>query len=885
MSISLTGLWFTWAGFRKASRAAPADSGTGPGIVTAWPGFVVADGGKTAIGRVVYHQRRGVTEKPVRLADPPPLLAGREDLLAELDTRLTGGDEPAPRTVALCGLGGAGKTSVALAYAHRHLTEVGVAWQFPAEDATVLAAGFGELAAQLGARALADIQDPMALVHAVLARFATPWLLIFDSAADLASVAAFLPPAGPGRVLITSQNPTWPGHPLDVPMLDRDVAAAFLVNRTGDQDRQAARDLADELDGLPLTLEQAAAYIHATGGTLARYLTLFQQRRAELLAQGEPIGYTKTVASAWALAFDRLQQTAPGAVGLLRLLAFYEPEAIPLPLLLQPRQGLAECLGREVAPVLVPLLEDQLAAGDAIAALRVYSMVTPAAGGSVSVHRLIQAVTEDQMPAGLAEEWRQAAAALIVAALPDDTASPGSCPVFAALLPHAHAALTDNSAGMAQIANYLAFSGSYAAARDLQRQALDARERLLGPEHPDTLTTRHNLAKWTGQAGDPAAARNLYAELLPVRERILGPEHRHTLANRHSLASLTGEAGDPAAARNLYADLLPVVERVLGPEHRHTLTTRGNLARWTGQAGDPAAARNLFAELLPVRERVLGPEHPDTLTTRGDLAGWTGQAGDPAAARNLYAELLPVVERVSGPEHPDTLTTRGNLASWTGQAGDPAAARNLYAELLPVRERVLGPEHPDTLTTRGDLASWTGQAGDPAAARNLYAELLPMRERVLGPEHPDTLTTRVNLASWTGEAGDPAAAWDLYAELLPVVERVSGPEHPDTLTTRGNLASWTGEAGDPAAAWDLYAELLPVVERVSGPEHPDTLTTRGNLASWTGQAGDPAAARNLYAELLPVRERVLGPEHPHTLTTRRNLAYWTKKAKRGRSKG
>ena len=122
VSIPLAGLWFTWAGFRNASRADSADSGTGPGIVTAGPGSVVADGGETAIGRVVYQQRRGVTGKPIRLPDPPPLLAGREDLLAELDTLLTGGDDPAPRKVALCGLGGAGKTSVALAYAHRHLS-------------------------------------------------------------------------------------------------------------------------------------------------------------------------------------------------------------------------------------------------------------------------------------------------------------------------------------------------------------------------------------------------------------------------------------------------------------------------------------------------------------------------------------------------------------------------------------------------------------------------------------------------------------------------------------------------------------------------------------------------------------------------------------------
>ena len=162
-----------------------------------------------------------VPGKPVRLPPRPVFLAGREELLAEVGARLTAGDDPGPRLVALCGLGGAGKTSLAVEYAHRHLAEVGVAWQFAAEDATVLAAGFGELAAQLGVRGLADARDPVASVHAVLARFPAPWLLIFDNAADLASVAAFLPPAGPGRMLITSQNPAWPGQMLEVPMLDR----------------------------------------------------------------------------------------------------------------------------------------------------------------------------------------------------------------------------------------------------------------------------------------------------------------------------------------------------------------------------------------------------------------------------------------------------------------------------------------------------------------------------------------------------------------------------------------------------------------------------------------------------------------------------------------
>ena len=138
------------------------------------------------------------------------------------------------------------------------------------------------------------------------------------------------------------------------------------------------------------------------------------------------------------------------------------------------------------------------------------------------------------------------------------------------------------------------------------------------------VAEQHNLASETGLAGDPAAARELLAELLPVRERIFGPEHPETLADRQELASWTGEAGDPGAARDLFAGLLPVLERVSGPEHPDTLIVRAHLARWTGEGGDPPAARDQYARLLPVRERVLGPEHPDTLITRANRALWTG---------------------------------------------------------------------------------------------------------------------------------------------------------------------------------------------------------------------------------------------------------------------
>ena len=532
-------------------------------------------------------------------------------------------------------------------------------------------------------------------------------------------------------------------------MLDAKVAAGFLTARTGDPDVEAAVELAGELGGLPLALEQVGAYVQATGGTLAAYRALFRQRMAELLARGEPIGYGRTVATTWTLAFSRLE---PGAVGVLRLLSCYASEAIPLRRLLQAGHGLAEELGQDVAPVLLPLADDPLALGDSIADLRRYSLITPAGVGLVQVHRLVQAVTLDQMPAELAGQWRRASAALIESALPDDASVPATWPACAALLPHARAALTDDSAGMARIAEYIGASGSPAAGRDLQSKIADARKRAIGPEHPDTLNAYGVLAFWTG------------------------------------------EAGDPAAARDQYAALLPVIERVCGPEHPSTLAARGYLARWTGEAGDPAAARDQFAALLPIVEKVHGRDHLDLLIMRARLAGCTGDAGDPAAARDQYAALLPVIERVCGPEHPSTLAARGNLAGWTGKAGDPAAARDQFAALVPVDERVYGAEHPSSLISRGNLAEYTGEAGDPAAARDQYAALLPIIEQVCGPEHPYSLNDRASLANWTGKAGDPAAARDQYAALLPVIERACGPEHPSARSARSDLAFWTRRA-------------------------------------------------------------------------------------------
>jgi hypothetical protein len=667
---------------------------------------VAADRNSTAIGRLEYQRRPEPDSSPVWLAPKPPLLAGRGELLAELDTRLAAG--PAPRVAVLRGLGGAGKTSVAVAYAYEHLAEVGVCWQFSAEDPAVLRAGFDELAAQLGARELLETRDPVASVHGVLRRQRAEWLVLFDNAPDRAAVQAFIPKAGPGRVLITTQSQHWPpGQALDVPVLDPEVAADFLVDRTGDTDRATARELAVELGGLPLALEQAAAFLQAAEIKLAEYLQSFRSRQADLLVSDRAVGDSADVAATLGLALSRLAAEAPAAAGVMQLLAFLAPEPVPLTLLLTSEQ--AGPLPGPVTAAIGPLLGDPVAAWGAIRSLRRYSLISPAGDGLVLVHRLVQAMTRAQLTADEAGQWAQAATTLTEAAIPADPQLPAAWPTYAVLLPHARAVLKPTSGGLRRMALYLGYSGSYLAASDQFRQIADAcaEDDALGPDHPETLDARRGLADWTGEAGDAAGARDQFTALLPVYRRILGSEHPATLNVRTGLAYWTGEAGDAAAARDQLAAVLPGYERVHGPDHPDTLDVRHNLARWTGETGDVAAARDQLAALLPARERVHGADHPFTLNTRHELAAFTGAAGDPAVARDQVAAFLPTRERLEGTDHPHTLAARRELARWTGRAGDPAGARDQYARLIPIIERVLGPDHPQAVDAREQLAHWT----------------------------------------------------------------------------------------------------------------------------------------------------------------------------------
>ena len=712
---------------------------------------------------------------------------GRQGLLAAVRAGLALADGGPVAVTALHGLGGVGKTQLAIEYAHRHAADYTLVWWVDAEQTLLVGEKLATLAGPLGLPTGGAVPDTAAAVLATLAR-RVGWLVVFDNAEDPAALRGWLP-GGPGHVLITSRNPAWEAlaAQVDVDVFDRAEAVALLTRRLPDLDAAVADALAGELGDLPLALAQAAGYLTTTRMEPASYLAKFRTRRAVLLAKGDDPLYAGTVATAWSIALERLQADAPATVQLLQLCALLAPEPIPL-ILFSDHPELLDGPLAEACAGTHPQLDLDDVAGAALA----YSLARRT-GDTIQLHRLVQAVIADQLPSERRNAWQGAVATLLEAAMPDEPHRPETWPTYAALVPHARATLGLDRPGVVKLVEYLDASGDYRTARIVQEDVHTDTVERLGAEHPDALSAHAAFANLTGMAGDPVAARDMFAALLPVCRRVSGADDPQTLSVAAHLADWTGQAGDWSRARDMFAAVLPERRRVSGDEHPDTLWVWANLGFWTGQAGDAAGACAHYAAFLPIRERVLGPEHPDTLGSRDQYARWTGEAGDPVAARDMCAAVLAVYERVSGAEHHGTLWVRANLAWWTGKAGDPAAARDQYARLLPVRERVSGPEHPATLLVQSNLAYWTAHAGDPAGARDQFAALLPIRQRVLGPEHPETLLVQSNLAHWTGEAGDPASARDQFAVVLAILERVLGPEHPETLAARAELATWTAQ--------------------------------------------------------------------------------------------
>jgi hypothetical protein len=599
-----------------------------------------------------------------------PFFTGREPLLAKLHQQLQTTGITALAQAAIHGLGGIGKTQTAIEYAHRFGTSYRFVLWVRAEQEAEIGAAYLSIARDLGlVEEKADLETAVQALKAWLSH-EDGWLLVFDNADDPALLRAYLPVTRTGgKVLLTSRAKIFADvgirEPFRVETMDPDDAIAFLFKRTKRDEAGPAAELAQALDYLPLALEQAAAYVDTVGVSLSDYLASFRRRGLKLLEKGKPgAEYPASVATTWNLAVTNIKKASPASSELLTAAAFLVPDSIPIEIF---TLGGSE-LGDLLAEALKGVDEDPLIFWELLTPLERYSLVERLPDDAFKLHRLTQEVIKDS----LGEEGRQAWAERVVRAL--DAAYPWpefeNWELCERLQPNARVASeltrtykleSAESGRLFNEAGYFAWErGDYASAKLLIELALEIIESVRGSEHPNTLSSRNNLAEILYDLGDLAGARKLHEQTLEARERVLGSEHPDTLISRNNLAEILYNLGEPSGAKKLHKQTLEIQERVLGGEHPDTLQSRNNLAETLRALGDLAGARKLHEQNCESFERELGDEHPNTLTSRNNLAWTLYEQGERQTARELMARVVEGRRRVLGEEHP---WTQGSIES------------------------------------------------------------------------------------------------------------------------------------------------------------------------------------------------------------------------------
>jgi CHAT domain-containing protein/tetratricopeptide (TPR) repeat protein len=406
----------------------------------------------------------------------------------------------------------------------------------------------------------------------------------------------------------------------------------------------------------------------------------------------------------------------------------------------------------------------------------------------------------------------------------------------------------------------------------LFERALEIRERVLGPEHPDIYHALHNVAILYELKGDLAKAESLNQRGLTIREKAVGPEHPDIGNSLNNLAIIYLKKGDYAKAELFYQRSLKIKEKALGPEHRDVSDPLHNLANLYSEKGDFARAEPLYQRALEIREKVLGPEHRDVAQILNRFGVLYDDIGYYAKAELFYQRALKIREKALGAEHIDVSDTLVNLASLYRNRGDYALAEPLYQRALKIRKKVLGPEHRDVASILNNLGFLYAERGDYTKAEPFYQLALKIREKVLGSEE---LPIAINLADLAGlyeERGDYAKAELFFQRALTIKEKAMGPEHSDVAYPLNKLADFYLNQGDFAKAEPLYRRALTICEKTYGAEHPYVAICLNRLAEFYRRRGDYGKAAPFYQQALAIQERSLRPEDPKISESLNGLA-------------
>ncbi|WP_030663654.1 FxSxx-COOH system tetratricopeptide repeat protein [Streptomyces cellulosae] len=803
---------------------------------------------------------------------------GRQALLRAVEEQLDAQDTAAVLPHALHGLGGVGKSQLALEYIYTHQRDYKVICWIPAERESLILAALSTLAAQLGVAPTSQesVGAPAAntAVPAVLEALRTGapydnWLLVFDNAEDIDVARRYFPPNGPGKVIVTSRNRAWErvATPLPVNVFEREESVELLQKRSPDLSDEDADRLAEALGDLPLAVEQAGAWRAVTGMLVQEYLDLLQQRSLEILELDKTPDYPTSVAAAWDISLTRIAESNPGARQLLDICASMAPEPIP-------RSVLRGGRGVSITPDVDPLLRESIKLNRAIRDLSQFSLVkVDPRTNTLQMHRLLQTVLLAKLGPEERENMRGAAHQLLSVAKPGSYSSSLEWRAYQDLLPHvlASQAVTSTDDWVRELVYdtvlFLYYWGDHTGAADFGRQAWNAWLAASGEEDIYVIRMSKRFAFLLRQIGQVAESIPLTAKALEVSANIQ-VEAEEMIDSLCDMADARRYQGRFEEARDLGKEATELARPQFGAEDPTTLRavhSWGVDLRLCGQFQDALA---LDQENARLRDQMFGPSNFLTLNSLNALSIDMRESGDYPGARDFQEDVYRRARTALGDEHPLTLRIARNLAVCRRRDGALGEARKLSEDTLRSFVARYGPEHFDSVSTALNYSIDLRLAGDLDNARKQGEEAAERYGRRLGREHAYTLLSKANLAATLRALGALDDAGELEDAAAAVLTETIGPRHVTTLTVAIGQGNTAYARLDFERAHRIDEANLPLLTEAAGEDHPLTLSLTANLALDLRGLGRGAEADELQRKAVEGFTRVVRVDHPWLLAAR-----------------
>lgn len=807
---------------------------------------------------------------------PPrnPNFTGREDLLRELDDRLEPGATAAVLPEALHGLGGVGKTQLAVEYAYRYQSKFDVIWWIPAERTVQIVQSLVELGQrldlQVGEAANVAVQPVLdALRGGGNRRIPSNWLLVYDNADSPEDVLPYLPTGGSGQILVTSRNSQWltMARPLEVDVFQRRESKQLLQRRGPDLTDADAGRLAEALGDLPLAIAQAAAWRAETGMAADEYLELLEEQQIELLDVPAAPDYPRSVAAAWNLSLARMRRKNLSALRILQTCAFFAPEPVP-------RSMFSNGRGIAVVPELQRALKDKLRLNEAIRDINRYALARiDHRTNSIEMHRLVQAVLISQMPEQERSDILHGAHLLLGANDPDSPEDSDYWPKYAELNAHivASNAIECEDQTVRDLvfnqARFLYHWGEHDASRELSQRIYDIWGERLGPDHLETLKVGRWLGFMLWMLGRYAEAVELNAEVLAAYRRTVGDDHEDAVEAIGAVAADNRAAGKFDTALRLSEENYERCIRLFGDDDPVTLNAAHNLGVSLRLAGKFRRAIELDEDTWGRKVQIFGTDHSLSLITQIGLTIDRRESGDYRGARLAHEDIVAIYRRIHDEKvlNPATLRAVRHLAVMRRMAGDYEGALRASEEALRGLTARYGADHPDTLAAALGRSIELRQSGDRSGAQRLGLETWDRYRRSLGDDHPHTLSAAVNVAVIRRFNRDYAAAKELDEGTVARFRARLGDDHPSTLVAQVNLASDHARLGEVQEAYDIGSRTVALAAVALGVDHPTTLVCQVNLSQDLIALDRRDEGETMRVQAVETLRQRLGSDHPDVL--------------------